>query len=68
MCELAVCEMIHPKIHGNEEYIGHYMVSWFISLDDFAKTEEYQTTLQLIQYLAEEMICQLNPSFEAIHL
>ena len=49
MCELAVCEMIHPKIHGNDEYMGHYMISWFISLDDFAKTEEYQTTLQLMQ-------------------
>ena len=49
MCELAICEMIHPTIHGNGFYMGHYMVSWFISLDDFVKTEQYHTTLQLMK-------------------
>jgi len=33
---LAICELIHPKIHGTAiESCGHYMIQWFISIDEF---------------------------------
>ena len=45
MCELAVCEIIHPCLHGNHHYYsGHYLVSWLISHNEFI-SNQYQNTL-----------------------
>ena len=45
MYELAVCELMHPSIHGNcTGQSGHYLLFWFISPDEFL-SNEHQTTL-----------------------
>ena len=33
---LAICELIHPRFHGTDiDNSGHYIVTWFISLEQF---------------------------------
>ena len=45
MYELAICELIHPDIHGTDiPKSGHYLISWFISQEEF-RTREYQKIL-----------------------
>ena len=34
--DLAICELIHPAIHGTDmENSGHYLVTWFIKCSEF---------------------------------
>jgi hypothetical protein len=44
MYDLAICEIIHPAIHGGDLH-GHYMLSWFISYDEFMSSH-YKTMLE----------------------
>jgi len=47
---LAVCELIHPHIHGTSmKWNGHFLITWLISKDDF-ETNSYKEQLDTINY------------------
>jgi hypothetical protein len=48
--QLAICELIHPNIHGTSlNWGGHFLVTWLITLQEF-ETGEYTTLLDMINY------------------
>lgn len=66
MYNLAICEIIHPTLHGSHQYYsGHYIVSWFISHHEFMANQYKPTLNAMKKFYWERTTSPIHPLLRA---